>query len=97
DANPYLAIYTLFKTGTEGTIGSVAADAILPDNIYDAIDDFEGSSYIKGLLGSEVAEKYAGLKRLSADRCARLLGTQIKTAEIQFHHEVQNQYLWNQF
>src|SRR5215212_2177329 len=43
DANPYLADYVLFRTGTEGPIGSVAADAILPDNIYDAIDDFEGS------------------------------------------------------
>ena len=97
DANPYLAIYTLFKTGLEGKISAVAPDAILPDNIYDAIDDFEGSAYIKSLLGAEVAEKYAGLKRMSADRCPRLLGTQIKTAEIQFHHEVQNQYLWNQF
>ncbi|MBI1259965.1 MAG: glutamine synthetase [Chloroflexi bacterium] len=97
DANPYLAIYTLFKTGIEGTVGSVAADAILPDNIYDAIDDFEASPYIKSLLGAEVAEKYAGLKRMSADRCPRLLGTKIKAAEIQFHHEVQNQYLWNQF
>ena len=97
DANPYLAIYTLFKTGIEGTIGKVDPNAILPDNIYDAIDDFEASPYIKSLLGAEVAEKYAGLKRMSADRCARLLGTQIKTAEIQFHHEVQNQYLWNQF
>lgn len=97
DANPYLAIFTLFKTGLEGTIGDVAADAILPDNIYDAIDDFEGSDYIKSLLGEDVAEKYAGLKRASADRCPRLLGTQIKTAEIQFHHEVQNQILWNNF
>ncbi len=97
DANPYLAIYTLFKTGLEGSIGTVSPNAILPDNIYDAIDDFEGSSYIKSLLGEEVAEKYAGLKRMSADRCPRLLGTIIKTAEIQFHHEVQNQSLWNQF
>jgi glutamine synthetase len=97
DANPYLAIYTLFKTGMEGAIGTVSPDAILPDNIYDAIDDFEASSYIKSLLGEEVAEKYAGLKRMSADRCPRLLGTLIKPSEIQFHHEVQNQLLWNQF
>jgi glutamine synthetase len=33
----------------------------------------------------------------SANRCPRLLGTKIKTAEIQFHHEVQNQFLWNDF
>jgi glutamine synthetase len=98
DANPYLAIYTLFRTGLEGTKGNkVAADAILPDNIYDAIADFQSSDYIKKLLGEEVSEKYAGLKAASADRCPRILGTKIKSSEIQFHHEVQNQYLWNQF
>jgi glutamine synthetase len=37
------------------------------------------------------------LKKGSADRCARLLGTVVKVPEIQFHHEVYNQYLWNQF
>jgi glutamine synthetase len=97
DANPYLAIYSLFRTGIEADAGEVASDAILPDNIYDAIADFESSDFIKSLLGSEVSEKYAGLKRMSADRCPRLLGNQIKTAEIQFHHEVTNQYLWNKF
>lgn len=97
DANPYLAVYSLFKTGLEGTITPVSPDAILPDNIYDAIDDFEASDYVKGLLGEGVAGKYAGLKRASADRCPRLLGSRIKTPEIQFHHEVQNQSLWNNF
>jgi glutamine synthetase len=97
DANPYLADYVLFRTGTEGSIGTVDPDAILPDNIYDAIDDFEASSYIKTLLGAEVASRYANLKRMSADRCPRLLGSKIKTPEIQFHHEVQNQSLWNDF
>ncbi|MFN8373117.1 MAG: glutamine synthetase family protein [Anaerolineae bacterium] len=98
DANPYLAIFTLFKTGMEGKDGSlVAPDAILPDNIYDAIADFEGSDYIKSLLGDDISARYATLKRNSADRCPRLLGNFIKPSEIQFHHEVQNQYLWNQF
>ncbi|MCC6805056.1 MAG: glutamine synthetase [Anaerolineae bacterium] len=97
DANPYLAVYTLFKTGLEGAIKPVSPDAILPDNIYDAIDDFETSAYISSLLGDGVAGKYAGLKRASADRCPRLLGARIKTPEIQFHHEVQNQLLWNNF
>jgi glutamine synthetase len=98
DANPYLAIYTLFRTGLEGTAASSADwGAILPDNIYDAIDDFEGSSYVKNLLGEEVSQRFATLKRNSADRCPRLLGSKIKPAEIQFHHEVQNQELWNDF
>jgi glutamine synthetase len=37
------------------------------------------------------------LKQASADRCPRLLGAIVKPAEVQFHHEVYNQYLWNQF
>jgi len=32
-----------------------------------------------------------------ADRCPRRLGTLIKRAEVQFHHEVTNQYLWSLF
>ncbi len=97
DANPYLAIYALFKSGLEGTISPVAPDAILPDNIYDAIDDFEASAHVNALLGADVAGKYAELKRMAADRSPRLLGTLIKASEIQYHHEVQNQQLWNQF
>jgi glutamine synthetase len=98
DANPYLAIYTLFKTGLEGTVANgTDSGAILPDNIYDALADFEGSDFIKSLLGTEVSERYAALKRASADRCPRLLGSRIKRAEVQFHHEVQNQNLWNNF
>lgn len=98
DTNPYLVVYTLFKAGLEGSgAGDVAPDAILPDNIYDALDDFEASEFVKGILGCDVAEKYAGLKRASADRCPRLLGSRIKRAEVRFHHEVTNQLLWNNF
>ncbi len=98
DANPYLAVYTLFRTGLEGKISSnLSPDAILPDNIYDAIADFREGPFVNSLLGEEICERYAALKQASADRCPRLLGTQIKTAEIQFHHEVTNQYYWNQF
>ena len=98
DVNPYMAVYTLFRTGLEGTIAdSLPSDAILPDNIYDAIDDFQSSDYAKSLLGAEICDRYAALKRASAERCPRLLGTRIKTAEIQFHHEVTNQYYWNNF
>lgn len=35
--------------------------------------------------------------KASADRCPRLLGTFVKPQEVQFHHEVYNQFLWNQF
>jgi glutamine synthetase len=44
-----------------------------------------------------VHEKYAELKLASAERCAKALGARVKREEIQFHHEVTNQYLWGQF
>jgi glutamine synthetase len=98
DVNPYLAIYTLFRTGLEGEISdNLPPDAILPDNIYDAIDDFQASAYTEWLLGADIRERYASLKRMSADRCPRLLGSRIKRSEIQFHHEVTNQFYWNRF
>ncbi len=99
DANPYLAIYTLFKTGLEGKLPKKmpTGDEILPDNIYDAIDAFSGSAYIKELLGAEVQQRFTSLKTNQADRCPRKLGTLIKPSEVQFHHEVYNQFLWSQF
>ncbi|MBC8100404.1 MAG: glutamine synthetase [Armatimonadetes bacterium] len=98
DVNPYMAVYTLFRTGLEGTLNpNLPADAILPDNIYDAIEDFQAGAFVESLLSAEICSRYAGLKRMSADRCPRLLGSRIKSAEIQFHHEVTNQYYWNQF
>ena len=69
----------------------------LPDNIYDAIRHFKSSSYVTELLGAEVQAKFAEVKQLQADRCPKALGSVIKTAEVQFHHEVTNQYLWSQF
>jgi glutamine synthetase len=103
DANPYLAIYSLFKTGLEGpgvdddNDGKRPRTRFLPDNIYDAIRLFKGSKYAQELLGAQVHEKYAELKLASAERCAKALGARVKRSEIQFHHEVTNQYLWGQF
>ncbi len=56
-----------------------------------------GSDHVGAILGDEVRDKYVELKQASADRCPRKLGALIKPAEIQFHHEVTNQYLWNRF
>ncbi len=42
-------------------------------------------------------KQYADLKLASAERCPKALGSQIKIAEVQFHHEVTNQYLWSKF
>ncbi|RIK41444.1 MAG: glutamine synthetase [Chloroflexi bacterium] len=99
DANPYMAIYALMRTGMEGPLveGMRGGGRILPDNIYDAIRHFRESDYTSALLGTEVRDRFADLKQASADRCPRLLGSFIKPAEIQFHHEVTNQYLWNKF
>ena len=41
--------------------------------------------------------RYADLKEASADRCPKLLGTIVKGSEVQFHHAVYNQSLWNLF
>lgn len=98
DANPYLALYTILRTGIEGAINpQLDQSAILPDNIYDAIDCFGSSSYTAQLLGEGVRDKFAALKEAAADRSPRRLGTLIKSSEIQYHHEVQNQFLWNLF
>jgi len=101
DANPYLVLLTVFKTGLEGTIADTAnlrqAERYLPDNIYDALADFRTSEWITTLLGEDVKGRYADLKQGSADRCPRLLGSIIKPEEVQYHHEVYNQYLWNLF
>jgi len=101
DANPYLVMYSIFKTGLEGETAKIKnlrqAERYLPDNIYTAIDDFRKAGWTTKLLGEDVKGRYADLKQASADRCPRLLGTIVKPAEVQFHHEVYNQFLWNQF
>ncbi len=101
DASPYLVLYSIFKTGLEGETAKIAnlrqAQRYLPDNIYTAIEDFRNSSWTTKLLGEDVKGRYADLKQGSADRCARLLGTIVKGPEVQFHHDVYNQYLWSQF
>jgi glutamine synthetase len=102
DANPYMTVYTLLRTGLEGPKSDPkeakrARTRFLPDNIYDASRNFKSSDFMKKIFGELVQDRYASLKMASAERCPRLLGSQIKPMEIQFHHEVTNQYLWNRF
>ncbi len=101
DANPYMVLLTVFKTGIEGEIAKIPnlrqADRYLPDNIYDALSDFRKSEWTTKLFGQEVKDRYAELKQAAADRCPRLLGTVVKTPEVQYHHAVYNQFLWNKF
>jgi len=101
DANPYMVLYSVFKSGIDGQTSKIKnlrqAERYLPDNIYTALEDFRKSGWVTKLLGEDVKGRYADLKQASADRCARLLGTVVKAPELQFHHEVYNQFLWNQF
>ncbi|MBS2025730.1 MAG: glutamine synthetase [Deltaproteobacteria bacterium] len=102
DANPYLALYTLIKTGLEGPPsdpkeGKRERTRFLPDNIYDAIRMMKASPFVTNLLGEAMATRYIDLKQAAADRCPKALGTRIKTAEVMFHHEVTNQLLWSMF
>jgi glutamine synthetase len=101
DANPYLVMHSIFKTGIDGDTAKIKnlrqAERYLPDNIYDAIDNFRKAKWTTGLLGEDVKGRYADLKQASADRCPRLLGTFVKAQEVQYHHDVYNQFLWNLF
>ncbi|HUA98163.1 MAG TPA: glutamine synthetase family protein [Terracidiphilus sp.] len=101
DANPYLSLYGIFKTGVDGEISTAknlrGGGKYLPDNIQKAIDDFKSSKWIAEILGSDVQGRYVELKQAAANRSPRDLGTFVKSSEVQFHHEVYNQSLWNLF
>jgi glutamine synthetase len=101
DANPYLSLYGIFKTGVDGDISNGkdlrGGGNYLPDNIQDAIDDFKESKWIAEILGSDVQGRYADLKQAAANRSPRELGSIVKGSEVQFHHAVYNQSLWNLF
>jgi len=101
DANPYLVMYSIFRTGLEGDTAKIKnlrqAERYLPDNIYTAIEDFRKAKWTTELLGADVKARYADLKQAAADRCPRQLGTFVKAPEVQYHHDVYNQFLWNLF
>jgi glutamine synthetase len=101
DANPYLTMYSIFKTGLEGPKAQIdnlrQAQRYLPDHIQPAIEDFKASSWIAQILGNDVQGRYADLKQAAANRCPLELGTFVKSSEVQFHHAVYNQSLWNLF
>jgi glutamine synthetase len=101
DANPYLTMFSIFKTGIDGSTAKIdnlrQAERYLPDNIQQAIEDFKGSKWIAEILGADVQGRFVDLKQAAADRCPRALGTFVKAPEVQYHHEVYNQSLWNLF
>ncbi len=109
DANPYLAFYGLIKAGLVGMRANAEELAKmekkvyggkvkkLPGNIYEALEHFEASDFVKEILGEENQQKYAALKYMAAARSPKDLGTRVKTGEVIYHHDVQNQWIWNQF
>jgi glutamine synthetase len=101
DSNPYMVLYSVFKTGLDGETAKIKnlrqAERYLPDNIYDALTNFRNSEWTTKLFGEDVKARFAELKQASADRCPRQLGTFVKAPEVQYHHEVYNQFLWNMF
>ncbi len=104
DANPYLAFYSILRTGFDGpmteTITSEARRTrtkYLPGNIYDAIRLFKQSSFMEEILGADNKNKYVERKVAAAERSPKELGTQVKTGEIIYHHEVTNQYIWGNY
>jgi glutamine synthetase len=101
DANPYLTMFSIFKTGIDGEISTATGlregGKFLPDNIQAAIEDFHDSPWIAKILGPDVQGRYADLKQAAANRSPRELGTFVKGSEVQYHHEVYNQSLWNLF
>lgn len=103
DANPYLLIYLLLRTGMEGPKPDTNDEEkrtrtrFLPGNIHDAIRIFKSSRFVAELLGEDMQSRVAAAKQISADRCPRELGTLVKREEVMFHHEVTNQLLWGMF
>ncbi|MDP4008282.1 MAG: glutamine synthetase family protein [Candidatus Peregrinibacteria bacterium] len=109
DVNPYLAFYAILSAGLAGieaseqkldemNRGLITRDRkVLPGTIYEALDLYDGSEFIEKILGIENKEKYGELKREVAMRSPQTLGTQVKPAEVLFHHEIRNQVIWEEF
>jgi glutamine synthetase len=104
DVNPYLTFFALLKTALEGPMKEKLSSEdrknrkhCLPGNIYDAIELFRSSAFVSKFFGDINKEKFIDRKLAAADRSPKELGNVVKTSEVLFHHEVTNQYLWNQF
>ena len=101
DANPYMTLYSIFKTGIDGDKASIdnirQAKRFLPDHIQAAIADFDGSAWISKIFGDDVKARFVDLKTAAANRSPVELGTFVKGSEVQYHHAVYNQSLWNLF
>lgn len=109
DANPYLCIYALIQAGLRG-MDAAPADLkkwesrvftgkpkLLPPNIWEALEYFNKSAFMREILGPENRQKYANLKVSAAERCPKLFGKKVKAGEVLYHHEITNQLIWDEF
>ena len=102
DANPYMVMLTRLqdrpgRRHREDQESARRPSATCPTTSTTRWPTSSNAEWTTKLLGEDVKGRYADLKQASADRCPRLLGTFVKAPEVQYHHEVYNQYLWNQF
>ncbi len=100
DTNPYLALYAIIRTGLEEALTPTTTEATearyLPDTIEKAMKIFEASDFIEAIIGQTNKEKFLELKKAAAIRIPHDVNPDvISEAEILYHHEVTNQYLWN--
>jgi len=61
DANPYMVMLGVFKTGITGTTSKIKnlrqAERYLPDNIYTALENFRKAEWTSKLLGEDVKNR----------------------------------------
>lgn len=105
DCNPYLTFFAIVKAGLDGANATdetyekmhdhVYGGEVekLPGNIYDAMNYFRYSEFMKEILGEDNLRKYLELKEEAADRSPKALGSKVKLREILDHHEVTNQMI----
>ena len=78
DANPYLVMFSIFKTGIDGDTSKIEnlrqAERYLPDNIYDAIDELPQSRVDHQAAGrgreGPLRRSEAGFRRSLPARCS---------------------------
>ena len=66
DANPYLVLYSVFKTGIDGETAKIEnlrqAKRFLPDNIYTALENFNSSEVDGHVAGSRCKGTVCGIE-----------------------------------
>ena len=67
DANPYMVMLSIFKTGIDGDTAKIKnlrqAERYLPDNIYDAMANFDKAEWTTKLFGEDVKGRVPGLEK----------------------------------